>query len=116
MILAVPLNIFLVKKYGLEGSAYANLIATFVYNITRYIYILTLFKLQPYTRKNLYVIGIAVVCFVPAWLIPFTANIYVDAVLRSAVFVLLYVFLLLRLNISEDITNLVNEKLGRVKK
>jgi O-antigen/teichoic acid export membrane protein len=115
VLLSVPLNIFLVKRYGLVGSAYANLIAMVIYNFTRYIYIWVLFKIQPYTRANGIVILAAAACFFITWLIPFTWNLYADAVLRTLVFVSLYAFLMIRFKVSEDINNLFYEKVLRRK-
>jgi O-antigen/teichoic acid export membrane protein len=116
VLLSVPLNIFLVKRYGLVGSAYANLIAMFIYNLTRYIYIWVLFKIQPYTKANALVIISAAVCFGITWLLPFIWNIYADAFIRTIIFIAIYATLMIRFRVSEDINNLVYEKVLRRKK
>jgi O-antigen/teichoic acid export membrane protein len=113
VILSVVLNIYLVKRFGLLGSAYANLMAMFVYNFTRYIYIWFLFRLQPYTKANLIVVLVGAGCFLITWLIPFIRNIYVDSVIKTGVFAFLYTFFIIRLKVSEDITNLYNERILR---
>jgi O-antigen/teichoic acid export membrane protein len=115
VILSVPLNIYLVKKHGVVGSAYANLIAIIVYNATRYIYIWILFKLQPFSRANLVALILSAICFLIAWYIPFLINIYIDALVRTIAFGLLYGLLLFWLNVSVDINNLINEKILRKK-
>jgi hypothetical protein len=74
-----------------------------------------LFKIQPYTRANGIVILAAAACFFITWLIPFTWNLYADAVLRTLVFVSLYAFLMIRFKVSEDINNLFYEKVLRRK-
>jgi Na+-driven multidrug efflux pump len=50
--LSIPLNYYLINRFGLVGSAYANFIATFIYNLVRLLFILKLFKMQPYSFKN----------------------------------------------------------------
>jgi hypothetical protein len=110
VILSVPLNIYLVKKYGVIGSAYANLIAMLIYNMTRYIYIWVLFKLQPFTRANLIVVVVAAACFLLTGMLPSMGSIYLDAIVRTFIFALLYVTLLLWLKVSVDINNLFMEK------
>jgi O-antigen/teichoic acid export membrane protein len=115
VLLSVPLNVYLVKKYGVIGSAYANLIAMVVYNATRYVYIWVLFKLQPFTRANLIVLILAAACFLITWFLPFMGNIYIDAITRTFVFLLLYGGFLLWLRISVDINNLFSEKILRKK-
>jgi O-antigen/teichoic acid export membrane protein len=110
VILSVPLNIYLVKQYGVIGSAYANLIAMLIYNMTRYIYIWMLFKLQPFTRANLIAVVVAAACFLLTWMLPQMGSIYLDAIIRTFIFALLYGTLLLRLKVSVDINNLFMEK------
>ncbi len=51
--LILPLNYILIKKMGIEGSAYANLISFFVYNSIRYVFLWKQYKLQPFTSKTL---------------------------------------------------------------
>mgnify|MGYP003575040246 CR=1 FL=1 len=62
----IPLNYFLVKNIGINGSALANLISFTVYNTLRLYFIHKKFSMQPFTVKTLYSIltalGIYVVC------------------------------------------------------
>lgn len=115
VILSVPLNVFLIKRYGLIGSAYANLIAVFIYNVTRLIVIWKLFKLQPYNNKNLFAILIAVACFFMVYFIPSLHNIYADAILKTLVFMPLYIFLILKLKVSEDFNQLLISFIEKIK-
>jgi O-antigen/teichoic acid export membrane protein len=114
VILSIPLNVFLVKRYNLVGSAYANLISLFVYNLTRFLFIWKLFKLQPYSKANLLSIVIAFACFAVAYIIPHQTNIFIDAILRTACFSILYSFIIIKLKVSEDINHVfiaLNEKI-----
>jgi len=115
VILSVPLNVFLIKRYGLIGSAYANLIAVFIYNVTRLIVIWKLFKLQPYNNKNLFAILIALVCFFMVYFIPSLNNIYADAIVKTIVFMPLYIFLILKLKVSEDFNQLLQSFIEKIK-
>ncbi|HNE92642.1 MAG TPA: polysaccharide biosynthesis C-terminal domain-containing protein, partial [Chitinophagaceae bacterium] len=115
VLISVPLNIFLIKKYGLIGSAYANLISVFIYNTTRLLIIWKLFKLQPYNHKNLLTMVIAAVCFFIVYISPSLNNIYADAILKTVVFMPLYIFLILKLKISEDFNQLLLSFIEKIK-
>jgi O-antigen/teichoic acid export membrane protein len=50
----IPMAYFLVKRYGLIGSAYAELISLTVYNFLRYEFIRRAYNMQPFTMKTVY--------------------------------------------------------------
>lgn len=116
VLISIPLNIFLVKKYNILGAAYGNLIAICFYNIARYVFIWILFKLQPFDRKNLYALLIAAFAFAIAFFIPAQKNIYIDAVIRSIVFITLYAFPILYFGVSEDFKQLQQIAFDRLRK
>jgi O-antigen/teichoic acid export membrane protein len=51
--LRIPLNYVLIKKYGITGSAVADLISLVVYNGIRIIFLSWKFNMQPFTYKTL---------------------------------------------------------------
>lgn len=50
----LPLTYFLIKQYGIIGSAFAELTAYTVYNFIRFEFLRRKFKMQPFTIKTLY--------------------------------------------------------------
>ncbi len=106
VVLSVPLNVFLVKRYNLMGAAYGTLIANLFYNLARYIFIWKLFKLQPFDKKNLYALSIGAIAFAIAYFIPSQKNIIIDVAIRSIVFACLYVFPVLYFRVSADFSQL----------
>ncbi|MCW3116518.1 MAG: hypothetical protein JWM28_600, partial [Chitinophagaceae bacterium] len=102
VLMAGVFNYLLVRKYGIIGSAWATLISFTVYNGVRFLLIWKLFKMQPFTRNNFYILIIAAICFFAAWIIPFAVNLYIDSIIRTMVFFSLYAFIVIRLHISED--------------
>ncbi len=112
--LSIPLNYFLINKMGLIGSAYANLIATLIYNLVRLFFIWKLFKLQPYTNKNLLTLFFGGIAFVICYYLPTFQHYLMDAVLRSALFILVYGFLILQFKTSPDISDMVNKQLDKL--
>ena len=116
VILSVPLNVFLVKKYGLVGSSYATLISVFVYNATRFFVIRKIFKLQPYTKANLFTLMLAFGSFGLVYIIPSFANFYLDAVFRTVLFSSIYTLLILKLRISSDFNDLYLLGIEKIKR
>lgn len=105
--LSIPLNYYLVNKYGVVGSAYANFTATVVYNLIRLLFIWKLFNLQPYTLKNIQALMIAATAFFIAYLIPTFSNFIVDAIIRSFAFITIYGVAILGFKTSIDLNDMV---------
>lgn len=61
--LRLPLTYFLIKNYGIMGSAIAELIAYGTYNFIRYEFLRRKFNMQPFNSKTLYAILLALVSY-----------------------------------------------------
>jgi O-antigen/teichoic acid export membrane protein len=105
-LIAIPLNFFLIKYYGILGAAIANLVVWSVYNMIRYIYLLRKFGLQPFTSKNAEVFLLGILLIAGIYFIPKFTNLYVDAVWRSGLFVFIFGWLLLKRSYSDEINQL----------
>lgn len=101
--LSIPLNYWLTKKYNVMGPAYGNLIALTVFNLIRFIMIWKIFKLQPFTPENGKALLMGAIAFLLIYFIPDTGNIYINVIIRSILFVLVFGWMILRFRISEDI-------------
>jgi len=106
IVINIILDYLMIRRFGVMGAAYGSAIALIFYNMIRFSYLWWLFKLQPFDRKTLYVLLIAGAAIFVTWEVPFIGNLYADAVLRCAVFALLYGPAVLYFNISEDITTM----------
>ena len=107
VILSIPLNYWLTKKYNVIGPAWGNLIALFTFNAIRLFYIWKLFRLQPFTINNFKALVTGVICFLLIYFVPSIGNIYIDIPLRSILFLGLFGFAIVRFKASEDIIGLV---------
>ena len=85
------------------GSAYASLISFLIYNFLRFYYIKRLFNFQPFSMKNVHALLLGAVCFAAVWIIPFIANIYIDSVIKTSLFSILFALVFYRFKISGDI-------------
>ena len=113
--LTLPLNYLLTKKLGVTGPAIANLITFTIYNSIRYIFLIRKFKLQPFTFKTLYTLLLAAVSFYACHLLFSNMHGFGGMVVRSAVFLLIFIAGTIMLGLSPDVLpvwNTLQKKLG----
>jgi O-antigen/teichoic acid export membrane protein len=101
--LTIPLNYILTKSIGIPGTAIANLIALTIYNGIRYTFLLRKFNMQPFNAKTFYTLVLGGACYLVCHFLFSSYQGFEWIVLRSTVFVLLYVTGAIFLNISPDV-------------
>ncbi len=106
IVLIIPTNYFLIKSFGIIGSAYAQLISFCVYNFIRFEFIRRKFDMQPFDRKT----GLAIVVTVAAfffskWMGSFCPLI-VGIILKSVLFSGIMLLATLVLALSPDAVQL----------
>lgn len=102
-IIGIPLNFFLIKSHGMMGAAVASLIAMTIYNGVRFTFIWKKFGLQPFGWKNLWLLLVGSALIAVVYFIPSFSNLFIDGILRSALFVALFGVLIIKGNFSEEI-------------
>jgi O-antigen/teichoic acid export membrane protein len=118
--LTLPLNYYFVKTYGIMGAGVAQLISLTIYNGIRYLFLLKNYSMQPFTRQTLYSIILTLsLYFIISRLINISIPL-LNMVVRTLAFTAIYGFLVIRLNLSEDITilykkavSLISSRMGR---
>ncbi len=103
LILIVPLNIILVKNYGIIGSAWSTFLSYIVYNTVRIIFLHKKFNLQPFTLNTAWVIAHGVICFTIAYYLFKNLEGWLGMGLRSIFFVLIFTVSAYYLRLSPDI-------------
>lgn len=101
--LTIPLNYILTKSLGIPGTAISNLIALTIYNGIRYTFLLRKFNMQPFNAKTLYTLILGGVCYLICHFMFSEYQGFAWIILRSSVFVMLYIAGAVLLNISPDI-------------
>jgi O-antigen/teichoic acid export membrane protein len=105
-ILGIPLNYLLIKNFGMIGAAIANVIAMLLYNSLRFFFIWKKFGLQPFTGKNAMVLVSGSLLILLVYVIPHMGNLFVDGIVRTAAFVLLFCMLVIKAKFSEEINQI----------
>lgn len=113
--LIIPLSYFLTVEYGLIGPALANLVSFFVYNAVRYWFLLKKFALQPFSRKTIEVVVIAVAGYFIVFFALSKLEGLAGLVIRTSVFSLLFVSGAYYRNISPDLKPVAYNLLKRMK-
>lgn len=107
---SIPLNFILIKHFGLTGLAYSNLIALTLYNGIRYIFLWKKFDLQPYNFSHLRIVILSALIYLCIHNIPQSSNLYIDIIIRTIIFIGLFVPALYLTKAAPELTSIINEK------
>ena len=88
--LAIPLNYFLVKEFGIIGAAYAHLLSFSVYNAIRIIFLKRKFNMQPFSTKTAYAIILAFASYAVCYYSFLSFHTFGGIVIKSILFLALY--------------------------
>ena len=113
LIFLVVSNIILIPLLGLTGAALGTLISNSATNFIRFAFLKRKFNMQPFDNRILLLIGFGGISYLAGYLIPDLNDFILDIGLKSAVTGFIFIFLVLRFNISEDVNGEVNRILGR---
>lgn len=112
-VLAILLNLWLIPNYGLDGAAIASFSAFFIYNTLKLGYVKAKFKIVPFTNETLKVL--ALLLFMGALFAPFSFSFHpvLNIILKSILMSAMYLGVLYRFKISEDVYGVLRKFLGR---
>ncbi|MGJ8594032.1 MAG: oligosaccharide flippase family protein [Aquaticitalea sp.] len=110
-ILTVLLNMFFIPRYGINGSAFATFLAISVYNTIKIYFVKKKFDMMPFNAETgkvclLLIASVAIFYF---WEFPFHPIVNIAS--KSLLITIFYVFVILRLNVSEDISVVIRKYL-----
>jgi len=110
-ILTVVLNMIFIPRFGINGSAFATVLAVSVYNTIKIYFVKRKFDMMPFTidTGKVTLVIIALVGVFYFWDFPFHP--LVNIALKSALITLAYVFIIFKMNVSDDITMMLKKYL-----
>ncbi|GAB4156337.1 MAG: hypothetical protein Tsb0033_06790 [Winogradskyella sp.] len=103
-VLAIVLNFIFIPIYGIEGSAVATFLAVAVYNTIKVFFVKQKLKIQPYSMATLKMGVLLIVLILAMYFWEFPFHPLVNITLKSIVIFMVYIFLVLKFNVSEDIS------------
>ncbi|WP_298902029.1 polysaccharide biosynthesis C-terminal domain-containing protein [uncultured Psychroserpens sp.] len=108
-ILAIVLNLILIPRYGINGSALATFLAIVIYNTIKVYFVKQKFGMLPFTNGTLKItlLLLLIVAVFYFWDFPF--NPFINITLKSLAIGVVYGFTIYKLRISEDINDQVRQ-------
>lgn len=100
-------NYILIPKYGINGAAMATALSVLLFNIIRLILIKVKMGIHPFSKKTLYTVIIFLFIYLISTFIPLCGNLYLDVVWKTFIVIAIFIPLLLRLELSQDINEIV---------
>lgn len=114
VVVSILLNYWLTRSYGIIGTAVGSLIAVILFNFIRFYYIKKIYALQPFSWRNGVTLLAAVAITTALYLVTFNDYIWINLFFKSILFMASFGFVVIRFNISPDITDLYNTAKNRV--
>lgn len=112
-ILTIGLNMVFIPKYGINGSAFATFLAVGFYNSIKIYFVKRKFQMMPFTKETgkVAIIMVLMVLVFYFWDFPFYP--LVNIALKSGLIALVYIGIVYKMAVSEDINVLLNKYLKR---
>ncbi len=108
VVIAVVLNTIFIPWLGINGAAIATFIASVGYCIAKIIVVYKKFKMQPFTGQSGRVALILLLFSLGFYFWDFGWNPILSIAVKSILISLIYVFIIYRLNLSEEINSLIS--------
>ena len=112
-LLTVLLNLWLIPILGIEGAALASFASIFLFNLLKMIFVKLKFGLLPFTKQSLVVVGVLAFLGILFWYVPFNFHPISNIILKSGLLSLVYLGILYRLKVSEDISSALKKLRGK---
>lgn len=111
--MAVGFNLWLIPAYGIKGAAIASFSAFFIYNTLKLYYVKSKFHISPFTLETVKVLGLLLLVGVLFYLFQFEFHPIINILLKSFLIAVMYVGILYRFKISEDVYGILSKFLKK---
>jgi len=107
----ILLNKWLIEEMGIDGAALATFIVVMVFSTIKIIYIHSKLQMQPYSKHTIVVLGVILTLFFVFnfWNFPFHP--IINIVVKTGLISVIYLTLIFKLRVSEDISLLIRKYL-----
>ncbi|HET8738025.1 MAG TPA: polysaccharide biosynthesis C-terminal domain-containing protein, partial [Pricia sp.] len=111
--MTILFNIWLIPEYGIDGAAIASFSAFFIYNSMKLWYVNSKFGILPFTSETLKVTLLLGIIGLPLYFLDFPFHPILNIVLKGLLILFIYVGMLYRFKISEDVFGVLSRFLRR---
>jgi O-antigen/teichoic acid export membrane protein len=109
----ILLNLWLIPSMGIEGAALASFIAIVLFNCIKMVFVKLKFGFLPFDKATFKIIGVLFFLYFLFAYLQFPFHPVVNILLKSIVIVVMYLGILHRFNISEDISGILQKYIKR---
>jgi len=109
-------NIILIPLMGITGAAIASLISVAIIRVGSIIIIGYKNSIWPFVKNHFYVTLFSVLIIVVIEFLPFIFNIYIDSVIRSAIAGVLFLMMMYKLKVTDEVSFYIEKYLKVVKR
>ncbi|MFZ9695077.1 MAG: lipopolysaccharide biosynthesis protein, partial [Chitinophagaceae bacterium] len=112
--LMLPLSYQLTKKYGIIGTALAQLISILLYNTLRILFLWIKYRLQPFSKNSLGAMTVSILLIGLLYILFNHQNGWIFIVLRSSLFIILFGISTWYLKLTPDLIPVVESVKKRI--
>ncbi|WP_420322424.1 lipopolysaccharide biosynthesis protein [Flagellimonas sp.] len=109
----ILLNLWLIPVYGIEGAALASFVSILLFNLSKLIFVKQKFGFLPFSRATFKVFATLLLLLALFYSLQFPFHPLINIVLKSALITAMYLGILFRFDISEDVTGVLSKWLKR---
>lgn len=113
VVITIASNLILIPKHGIDGAAMATALSVLIFNLIRLVLIKVKMKMHPFSLNSLKTIIVLFTIYYLLQYLPKTSIVLLDIFWKSSITIIIYIPLVLWLNLSEDLTAIVNDMKGR---
>jgi O-antigen/teichoic acid export membrane protein len=107
-------NMLLIPEYGINGAGLATAISIFLFNVSRLIILKIKMNIHPFSLKTIFTIFLILVTyFFINYFLTDLGNVFLDIICKSLAVFIIFIPMLYAFNLSEDISQLLNELKNR---
>lgn len=111
--MTIVFNMWLIPRFGMEGAAMASFLAVFIYNTSKLGYVKAKFNMWPFTPETFKVLCLILVVGALFYAFQFPFHPLVNILIKLFLMTAMYVGVLYRFKISEDVFGALKKFLGR---
>ncbi len=108
LLLVFVLNYIFIRQIGIYGAAWATSIGLVIFNILKMLFLWKKMGMQPFSKTTLRIFLAGVAAALAVWCVPFLFNAYLDAIIRSGLFCILFWVLLYKSGASDELNDVTN--------
>ena len=112
--LIIFLNMYFIPNFGLNGAAFATLIAITLYSLAKLFFVVIKMKLFPFTRKTILSLAIGIIGFMLFYFWEFPFHPIINIGLKSILVTIFYLGTSYYLKLSSDINFVINSVFTKV--